>query len=209
MQPNDEREATRYYRYGFPGRWRFRLRAFTAVSQVDPARLSDAGRRRLIMRSLPKPTIRYSSSMMQCAWKNMPGGETFFFAHDPQLLGWLNGQIKSTAVLPIDGKLFRDLPDLKFDHAGNVVFYHWREEKKEELLLMARDQIAELKQLYTHTGTIHSVLHFIWFCGFKKVTLHRLRRHHHRQRLRIPGWRIFPVRSPVPPTRRSSGRSGC
>jgi hypothetical protein len=102
--------------------------------------------------------------------ENRARGDTFFFAHDPQLLPWLDGNIKSTAVLPIDGKMFRRSPGATFNHAGQIVFYHWREEKKEALLLMPREQIAQLKQLYTHTGTIHSVLHFIWFCGFKKVT---------------------------------------
>jgi hypothetical protein len=97
-------------------------------------------------------------------------GDCFFFAHDPQLLGWLDGRLKSTAVLPIDGKLFLEPGDAHFDHAGNIVFYHWQEEKKEDLLRMTREQIAAAKQLYTHTGTIHSVLHFIWFCGFKKVS---------------------------------------
>jgi hypothetical protein len=97
-------------------------------------------------------------------------GETFFFAHDPQLLSWMDGRIQSTAILPIDGKLFGAPIQSSFDHTGNVVFYHWRQEKKEDLLLMNREQIAQLKQLYTHTGTIHSVLHFAWFCGFTKVT---------------------------------------
>jgi hypothetical protein len=95
--------------------------------------------------------------------------ETYFFAHDPQLLPWLNGAIKSTAVLPIDGKVFREMPNITLQHAGNLVFYHWREENKEDLLSMTRDELAQIKQLYTHTGTIHSVLHFIWFCGFKQV----------------------------------------
>jgi hypothetical protein len=96
--------------------------------------------------------------------------ETFFFAHDPHATAWLNGAITSTAVLPIDGKIFRPTPGITLEHAGNIVFYHWQEQNKEDLLLMNRDQIAQARQLYTHTGTIHSALHFIWFCGFKKVT---------------------------------------
>jgi hypothetical protein len=95
--------------------------------------------------------------------------ETFFFAHDAQLLVWLNGKSRSTAVLPIDGKIFRQTPGITLHHTGGLVFYHWREQSKEDLLTMTRDQIADLKQLYTHTGTIHSALHFIWFCGFKRV----------------------------------------
>jgi len=97
-------------------------------------------------------------------------GESFFFAHDPHAQVWLNGQIKSTAVLPIDGKVFRETPGITLQHAGGIVFYHWQEQNKEQLLHMNRDQLAEAKQLFTHTGTIHSLLHFAWFCGFKKIT---------------------------------------
>jgi hypothetical protein len=97
-------------------------------------------------------------------------GESFFFAHDPHAQVWLTGQIKSTAVLPIDGKVFRETPGITLQHTGGIVFYHWREQKKEELLYMNRDQLAQAKQLFTHTGTIHSLLHFAWFCGFKKIT---------------------------------------
>ncbi len=96
--------------------------------------------------------------------------ESFFFAHDPHAQVWLNGEIRSTAVLPIDGKVFRNTPAITLNHAGDVVFYHWREHKKDELLHMNRNQLAEAKQLFTHTGTIHSLLHFAWFCGFKKIT---------------------------------------
>ena len=35
---------------------------------------------------------------------------------------------------------------------------------------MTRDQLAASTQLYTNTGTIHSLLHFVWFCGFRRVT---------------------------------------
>ncbi len=96
--------------------------------------------------------------------------ETFFFAHDPQLLVWLDGKVKSTAVLPIDGKVFVDTPGIQLNHAGKVVFYHWRENQKEDLLHMDRDQLAQARQLYTHTGTVHSLLHFLWYCGFGKVS---------------------------------------
>ena len=36
---------------------------------------------------------------------------------------------------------------------------------------MTRDQLAGSGELYTQTGTIHSLLHFAWFCGFQRVTL--------------------------------------
>ena len=103
--------------------------------------------------------------------ENYAAGETFFFAHDPQALAWLNGAIQSTAVIPMDGKIFRNHPGAPLRHRGKIVFYHWIEENRERLLLMSRPQIAQLRQLYTHTGTIHSLLHFVWFCGFKRVQL--------------------------------------
>jgi hypothetical protein len=101
-------------------------------------------------------------------------GESFFFAHDRQLLPWLNGAIRSTAVLPIDGKVFcvepGEAPERTLAHAGKIVFYHWREDNRQAQLHMTRDQLAEAKQLFTHTGTIHSLLHFVWYCGFRKVS---------------------------------------
>jgi hypothetical protein len=94
--------------------------------------------------------------------------ETFFFAHDEKMLVWLNGAMRAAAVLPIGGPIVFD-PRRAFKHAGAVVYYHWREENREDLLGMSRDQIAASKELYTHTGTIHSLIHFVWFCGFKRV----------------------------------------
>ncbi len=98
-------------------------------------------------------------------------GETFFFAHDPQTLPWLDGRLRSTAVLPIDGKLFERDPNLTLGHRGGVAFYHWCEAGRRELLEMDRDAVAAARRLYVHSGTIHSVLHFIWFCGFARVSL--------------------------------------
>jgi hypothetical protein len=96
--------------------------------------------------------------------------ETFFFAHDAQMLPWLNGKLKSTSVVPIDGKVFRQTPGISLGHTGKIIYYRWRDENAEQLLYLNRDQIAEVNQLYTHTGTIHSVLHFIWFCGFTRIS---------------------------------------
>jgi hypothetical protein len=97
--------------------------------------------------------------------------DSFFFAHDPQMLGWLDGRIKSTAVLPIDGKIFAGSPAITLHHAGPIVFYHWNEPNREAQLKMTRDELAIAAELFTHTGTIHSLLHFVWYCGFTKVNL--------------------------------------
>ncbi len=94
--------------------------------------------------------------------------ETFFFAHDKKMLPWLNGAVRSTPVLPIDGNLFRD-PPAELAHGGPIVFYRWVIGNRVELLKKSRDEIADSKQLYTQTGTIHSLIHFVWFCGFRQV----------------------------------------
>jgi inositol phosphorylceramide mannosyltransferase catalytic subunit len=96
--------------------------------------------------------------------------ETFFFAHDHRMLPWLNSKLKSTAVLPVDGKLFTPDEKAVLSHAAGIVFYHWRKIDGEKLLRMNRDELAKQEELYTNTGTIHSLLHFLWFCGFQKVT---------------------------------------
>jgi hypothetical protein len=96
-------------------------------------------------------------------------GETFFFAHDAQLLPWLNGAVRGTAVLPIEARPFHPSTGGTIHHPGPVVFYHWREDNNRELLTMTRDQIESLEILYSHSGTVHSLMHFLWFCGFTEV----------------------------------------
>jgi len=95
--------------------------------------------------------------------------ETFFFAHDIQMRTWLDGSMKSTAVLPVNGTVLGDAPGLTLAHAGEVVFYHREEEDREALMRMTRDELANAAALFGHSGTIHSLLHFIWFCGFKRI----------------------------------------
>ena len=97
--------------------------------------------------------------------------ETFFFAHDPHMLPWLDGSLSCTAVLPIDGKVFSPPPAEPLKHAGPVVYYHWRTDHTSAVLRQSRDEIAGTGTLYTHTGTVHSVLHFIWYCGFETVNV--------------------------------------
>jgi hypothetical protein len=96
--------------------------------------------------------------------------ETFFFAHDSQMRVWLDGSMKSTAVLPVNGKVLGSAPCLALGHTGPVVFYHRGEKDKEALLRMSRDEIAARQELFVHSGTMHSLLHFIWFCGFGRAT---------------------------------------
>jgi hypothetical protein len=95
--------------------------------------------------------------------------ETFFFAHDIEMRTWLDGSMKSTAVLPVNGTILGDAPGVVLNHAGPIVYYHRQDEDREELMGMTRDQVADAAALFGHSGTIHSVLHFIWYCGFRRV----------------------------------------
>jgi hypothetical protein len=95
--------------------------------------------------------------------------ESFFFAHDREMRVWLDGSIRSTAVLPIDGTVLGDDPGLVLHHAGPLVYYRRGENNTRELLQVSRKELSKLEQLYVHSGTIHSLLHFTWFCGFRRV----------------------------------------
>jgi hypothetical protein len=95
--------------------------------------------------------------------------DSFFFAHDHQLRPWLDGSIRSTAVLPVEGQVLVRMPRLAMRHAGLVVLYHRVIEDRGDLLSMNRDQIADRAGLVVHSGTIHSAIHFAWFCGFARI----------------------------------------
>jgi hypothetical protein len=95
--------------------------------------------------------------------------ESFFFAHDRELRVWLDGSVRSTAVLPTDGTVLGEDPGLVLGHSAPVVYYRRGEKDKRDLLQMSREALAAREQLYVHSGTIHSVLHFVWFCGFTRV----------------------------------------
>jgi hypothetical protein len=102
--------------------------------------------------------------------ENHARSETFFFAHDARMLAWLDGAIYSAAILPLDGKLFLKHSGTVLNHAGKVVFYRWRTGDAEPLLRLDRAQIAANAELYRNCATIHSVIHFIWFCGFQRIS---------------------------------------
>jgi hypothetical protein len=96
--------------------------------------------------------------------------ETFFFAHDLAMRVWLDGSVKSTAVLPINGTVLGSPPATCLGHTGPVVYYRRQDEDREALMRMNRDQLAEARRLFGHSGTIHSLLHFVWYCGFRKIS---------------------------------------
>jgi hypothetical protein len=97
--------------------------------------------------------------------------ETFFFAHDIELRVWFDGSMKSTAVIPGDDTVLGEAPGRFPGHCAPAVFYQRPENGKWDLLRMNRGEIADRQQLFTLAGTIHSLLHFVWFCGFQRVIL--------------------------------------
>lgn len=97
------------------------------------------------------------------------GTETFFFAHDSTMRIWLEGSIRATAVLPANGKFVSRKPGDSWGHAGPLVFYRRQYRPSRSLLQMTRNEIADREELFVHSGTIHAALHFIWFCGFRRV----------------------------------------
>lgn len=96
-------------------------------------------------------------------------GESFFFAHDPTQRVWLGNGIKSIAVIPLGGKIISDGKDSALGESLRVCFYRWQTVEGERLLTMNRDAVSKLEQLYRNTGTMHSLLHFIWYCGFARI----------------------------------------
>jgi hypothetical protein len=94
--------------------------------------------------------------------------ETFFFAHDAALRVWLNGAMKSTAVLPLNGTILDSEPGV-LAHGGPLVLYHRQDEDREVIMRMTRDELGDAAALFGHSGTIHSLLHFVWFCGFRRI----------------------------------------
>lgn len=96
---------------------------------------------------------------------------TFFFAHDRPLLRWLDGSIKATAILPLNGKIFTGSRNAEFAHAGPLVYYQWPHSNRGDLLRLRRDELALREELFVQLGTIHSLLHFVWFCGFQRAKL--------------------------------------
>jgi hypothetical protein len=98
-----------------------------------------------------------------------PGESSFLFAHDPIMTVWFTRGIKSVAVIPEDGKVVAGRSDPALAPAGDVVFYRWRTSAQETVLGWDRHTLAETRELYTDCGTIHSCLHFVWYCGFSSV----------------------------------------
>ena len=98
-----------------------------------------------------------------------PGQLSYMFAHDPIQSAWFSRGIRSVPVLPRDGKVVTGEDDPVLAPLHEVVFYTWRTRPQEVVLAQTRDELSLTGELYTDCGTIHSALHFVWFCGFRGV----------------------------------------
>jgi hypothetical protein len=74
--------------------------------------------------------------------------ETFVFVHDLAMRVWLDGSVKSTAVLPINGTVLGSPPATCLGHTGPVLYYRRQDEDREALMRMNRDQLAEARRLF-------------------------------------------------------------
>lgn len=98
-----------------------------------------------------------------------PDQPSYWFAHDRIQTAWLERGIQSTAVVPEDGKLLTGRGDPVLANANRVVFYRWRTRLQDVVLAQTRDELAASRELHTDQGTIHSLLHFVWYLGFTRV----------------------------------------
>lgn len=117
--------------------------------------------------------------------------ETFFFAHDQCQKVWLTPELESTAVLPLSGprpepgahqrRLFvTDTPEAR--SVQSLITYTWGSRYLaggRKLSTVSRAEVARTGGLALCGncwrdgfcgGTIHTAIHFAWFCGADEIT---------------------------------------
>lgn len=94
----------------------------------------------------------------------------YWFAHDRGQTVWLPKLERAIAVLPEDGKVVEGRDDPVLADAREVAFYRWRVREQDVVVRQTKDELARTHELFTDQGTIHSLLHFVWFCGVQRVT---------------------------------------
>ncbi len=105
--------------------------------------------------------------------------ERFFFAHDVAQACWLTRELQSVAVLPAasavssSGKPLLSVQTLPSLNAKRVAVYEWlpswRGDSNDAARLRSQEMITNTNALYYNTGTIHSVIHFAWWCGIRHL----------------------------------------
>ncbi len=99
-----------------------------------------------------------------------PERACYWFAHDRGQMVWLPRLERAIAVLPDDGKVLDGPADPVLETTRHYTLYRWRVREQAEVVRQTKDELARTRELFTDQGTIHSLLHFVWFCGVRKVT---------------------------------------
>lgn len=96
-------------------------------------------------------------------------GANFFFALDRCQSAWFPELGDTTAILPSDRTFIEgdDDPILEADFSGTL--YRTKSPNREAFLALTREQLAKAAILYTHSGTIHPAIHFVWFLGCTRI----------------------------------------
>jgi hypothetical protein len=107
----------------------------------------------------------------------------FWFAHDHCQLHWLTGFPPGVTLVIPSGRTrdivgnrmisFENLPRPPLGEERVVVSYNWNVRRwlkyPDEVKNMSREELAQCRELFMHSGTIHSVIHFSWFMGIKLI----------------------------------------
>lgn len=99
-----------------------------------------------------------------------PTRPCYWFAHDRGQMVWMPKLTRAIAVLPEDGKVLDGPSDPVLESAREYTLYHWRVREQDVVVRQSKEELARTRELFTDQGTIHSLLHFVWFCGVKKVS---------------------------------------
>lgn len=98
-----------------------------------------------------------------------PAQPSWMFVHDPGQAAWFARGVRSVPVIPRDGKIVRGEDDPVVAALAAVVFYRWRTRAQDVVLAQSKEELARTEELYTDCGTIHSAVHFVWYCGFRRI----------------------------------------
>ncbi len=106
----------------------------------------------------------------------LPSGlPCFWFAHDANQRVYLTPRLRPVAVLPEDapeGKVLCRPDDPILNEIPAYTLYPWGSPGEARACLDAdRKALARLRLFHWHSGTIHSLLHFVWYLGCRGARL--------------------------------------
>ncbi len=99
-----------------------------------------------------------------------PDRACYWFAHDRMQMVWLPRLERAIAVLPEDGKVLEDSTDPLLESTRQYTLYRWRVREQSVVVAQEKEELANTRELFTDQGTIHSLIHFVWFTGARKIT---------------------------------------